>query len=180
MQHEINLQDEHMSVFDIANNMTPAATSEQDEFSVIQITQPEMDELAGSEGFLSYTSPSTRELFIVRGLPKPIRDVAFGVDRERMRSGQSGPGLGADSVFDLIRELQRIERGPQLFPSDTEYMPTLPSVPSLPLPSVFGTPPLPGRVHGAAAAFTPSHPQASDYHMGPGRVLRKYYSGSGY
>ncbi len=33
-----------MSVFDTANNMKPA--TEQDEFSVIQITQPEMDELA--------------------------------------------------------------------------------------------------------------------------------------
>ncbi len=153
-----------MSVLDVAENMTPAAT-EQDEFSVIQITQPEMDELAGSEGFLTYTSPSTNELFIVRGLPKPIYDVAFGVDRERMRSGQSGPGLGANSVFDLIRELQRIERG---------------QWPSLPLPSVYGTPALPGRVHGAAAAFTPSHPQVSDYLMGPGRALRKYYSGSGY
>ncbi len=153
-----------MSVLDVAENMTPAAT-EQDEFSVIQITQPQMDELAGSEGFLTYTSPSTNELFIVRGLPKPIRDVAFGVDRERMRSGQSGPGLGADSVFDLIRELQRIERGQSA---------------SLQMPSVFGTPPLPGRVHGAAAAFTPSHPNVSDYLMGPGRALRKYYSGSGY
>jgi len=153
-----------MGVFDIANNMTPAAT-EQDEFRVIQITQPQMDELAGSEGFLTYTSPSTGELFIVRGLPKPIRNVAFGVDRERMRSGQSGPGLGADSVFDLIRELQRIERGQS---------------PSLQMPSVLGTPPLPGRVHGAAAAFTPPHPMASDYLMGPRRVLRNYYSGSGY
>ena len=136
--------------------MTPAATSEQDEFSVIQITQPQMDKLAGSEGFLTYTRPSTRELFIVRGLPKPIRDLAFGVDRERMRSGQSGPGLGANSVFDLIRELQRIERGQS---------------PSLPLPGVFGTPALPGRVHGA---------NVSDYLMGPGRALRNYYSGSGY
>ncbi len=153
-----------MSVLDVANNMKPAA-SEQDEFNVIQITQPQMDELAGSEGFLSYTSSSTRELFIVRGLPKPIRDVAFGFDRERMRSGQSGPGLEADSVFDLIRELQRIERGQS---------------PSLQMPSVYGTPALPGRVHGAGAAFTPSHANVSDYLMGPGRALRKYYSGSGY
>ena len=59
-----NTRDEHMSVFDIANNMTAAAT-EQDEFSVIQITQPQMDELAGSEGFLTYTSPSTRDLYIL-------------------------------------------------------------------------------------------------------------------
>ncbi len=35
-----------MSVFDIAENMTPAAT-EQDEFSVIQITQPQMDAKKG-------------------------------------------------------------------------------------------------------------------------------------
>ena len=152
-----------MTVFDRAQNMTPPATStqeERDDFRVIDVTQSQMDELSGSEGFLSYTSPSTRELFIVRDLPKPIRDVAFGVDRERMRSGQSGPGLGANSVFDLIRELQRIERG---------------QWPSLPLPGVYGTPGLPGRVHGAAAAFTPSHPMASDYQMGPGRALRRRY-----
>ena len=168
-----------MVVFDTANNMKPA-TTQQDEFSVIQITQPQMDELAGSDGFLTYTSPSTRELFIVEGLPEPIRDIAFGIDRERMRSRITGPGLQGNSVFDLIEELNWIERGPQLFPPDTEYMPKLPSVPSLQMPSVFGTPPLPGRVHGAAAAFTPSHPNVSDYLMGPGRALRKYYSGSGY
>ena len=154
-----------MSVIDIANNMKPA-TTEQDEFRVIQITQPEMDELVGSEGFLSYTRPSTGELFIVEGLPEPIRDIALGVDRERMRSGVDGPGLGADSVFDLIEELQRIESGP---PFQT-----------LQMSGVFGTPNLPGRVAGAAAAFTPSHPNVNDYLMGPGRALRKYYSGSGY
>ena len=151
-----------MGVFDRANNMTPAATStqeERDDFRVIDVTQSQMDGLAGSEGFLTYTSPSTRELFIVRGLPKPIRDVAFGVDRERMRSGVHGPGLGANSVFDLIRELQRIERGPPW--------------PSLPLPSVYGTPPLPGRVAGAAAAFTPSHPNVSDYLGRAARSLPK-------
>ena len=87
--------------------------------------------------------------------------------------GIKGPGLQANSVFDLIKELQRIERGPQLIPPDSERMPRLPPVPSLQMPSVFRTPPLPGRVHGAAAAFTPSHPRVSDYLMGPGRGIRK-------
>ncbi len=179
-----------MSVFDTAKNMTPPATkvgstqavngeysrkTERDNFKIIHVTQSRMDKLSGSEGFLTYTRPSTKELFIVRGLPKPIRDIALGIDKRRMRDGIKGPGLQANSVFDLIEELQRIERGPQLLPPDNERMPKLPPVPSLPIPSVFGTPPLPGRVHGAAAAFTPSHPKASDYLTGLGRrAIRKY------
>jgi len=169
-----------MSVFDVAKNVTPPATSkgenthetnkaedtreiEPDDFKVIHVSQSRMDKLSGIKGFLTYTRPSTKELFIVWGLPKPIRDIALGVDRKRMRDGIKGPGMRANSVFDFYEELKRIERGPQLIPPDNERMPKLPPVPSLQVPSVFRTPPLPGRVHGGAAAFTPSHPNVSDY-----------------
>ena len=178
-----------MRVYERAKNTAPPTTSkvgssqgvkvrssrktERDNFKIIHVTQSRMDKLSGSEGFLTYTRPSTKELFIVRGLPKPIRDIALGVDRKRMRDGIKGPGMRANSVFDFYEELKRIERGPQFLPPDNERMPRLPPVPSLQMPSVFRTPPLPGRVHGAAAAFTPSHPRVSDYLMGLGRPIRK-------
>ena len=129
-----------MTVFDRAQYMTLAAT-ERDEFRVIDVTQLEMDMLSGSEGFLSYTSPFTKEMFIVEGLPEPLRDVTLEYYRGQMRSGVEGPGLHGNSIFDFIKELSRIERGPQL---DTRRR--LPPVPSLQMPSVFRTPPLPERL----------------------------------
>ena len=175
-----------MRVYERAKNTAPPTTSkvgssqavssrktERDNFKIVHVTQSRMDKLSGTEGFLTYTRPSTKELFIVRGLPKPIRDIALGVDRKRMRDGIKGPGLQANSVFDLMEELQRIERGPQFLPPDHGRIPRLPPVPSLQMPSVYRTPPLPGRVHGAAAAFTPSHPGASDY-LGRRPLPRRY------
>jgi hypothetical protein len=149
-----------MSVFDTAKNMTPPATkvgssqavnaeysrkTEQDNFKIIHVTQSRMDKLSGSEGFLTYTRPSTKELFIVRGLPKPIRDIALGFDRKRMRDGIKGPGLRGNSVRDLIAELQRTARRPQSF-----------------LRGV-GTPARVGRAHGGPIYGMPAYPSAIDY-----------------
>ena len=162
-----------MTVFDRAQNMSLPATSTQeegDDFRVIDVTQSQMDELSGSEGFLSYTSPFTKEMFIVEGLPDQLRDVTLEYYLDQMRSGVEGPGLHANSIFDFIKELNRIERGPQL---DTERR--LPPVQSAQIPSVYGTPPLPGRLAGAAAAFAPEHPNVYDYlGRAPRRLPKRY------
>ena len=178
-----------MRVYERAKNTAPPATSkvgssqagssrktERDDFKIIHVTQSRMDKLSGSEGFLTYTRPSTKELFVVRGLPKPIRDIALGFDRKRMRGGIKGPGMQANSVFDFYEELKRIKRGPQFLPPDNGHIqriPRLPPVPSLQMPGVYRTPSLPGRVHGGAAAFSPSHPNVPD-HYGRRPLPRRY------
>ncbi len=152
-------------VFDALRNRrkdkyeNPDASSEEEpeeSFRISIIAQALMDKIAGSEGYLSYTRPSTKELFIVGGLPRPFHDMVLGVDRRRMNDGVEGPGLRAESVKDLIGE----------FKSFDEQMNQLNIMKAPPLPDVFRTPPLPGRVHSGAAAFSPTYTNPADYQSG--------------